>query len=660
MNIVFCQMKMVLKKNLRFHLLTFLLLVALLQASPAVIAQIKFSASAGYTTVARDQALQLEFVVEGADRADDFNPPSFLGFNIIQGPAYGSYFTINNGDVSKGINITYLLMPQKAGKLVIDAAQVKVKGKIYKSNTLTITVLNQLSGSGNTNPNPIVNVPSFPGTKGGNSSNADNREYILKKGEDPIAKIQKNLFVQAEVNKNTCYEGEPITATYKLYTRLKSVSRVTKRPSFNGFSVVEMTQPESMDFQPDQFNGKPVYSTVIRKVQLFPLQSGELTLEPVEISSQVRFLKAGEKQNSNNSFDNLFNEFFDDEMLNGETEEHNLIQQSKPVTITVKPLPEAGKPANFNGAVGTFAVETVLNNADIAANGTGTLKVIIRGKGNLSMINAPVIDWPKGIEAFEPASRENIDNSTTPVSGTKTFEYPFTVNEKGKYIIPAVNLSYFNPQTGVYQTANSSVLNFTVNKAAEKKTAIKDYEEEQPVSFVDKARSFYDNTLNGEWWWPALAIVFLVWGVYKWRQKTKLSRVKKELKAIIEKENAEAQTEQVPLTEGVITTFNTDPLDKARQELKKENAVGFYNELHAALWLFIQQKYQLSPAEMNKKLAGDKLRADMFDERIVDDFNQILDTCEIALYTPVHSKTEMYLLQQQAETFIKTIEHKIV
>lgn len=660
MNIVFCKMNWLLKKDLRFPFLTSFFLVAFCLATPAIFAQIKFTVNASFTTVSRDQALQIEYFVEGAERADDFIAPSFSGFNIMQGPAYGSYFSINNGEVSKGLNITYILMPQKAGKLIIEPAQIKVKGKVYKSNGLTITVLNQLSGGGNNNP--IVTVPPLPGIRGNNNSNsADTKDYILKKGEDPIAKIQKNLFVQLEVNKQTCYEGEAIIATYKLYTRLKSVSRVTKRPSFNGFSVVEMTQPESMDFQPDQLNGKPIYSTVLRKVQLFPLQSGELTIEPVEVASQVRFLKASDKPKNNSQFDDLFSELFGDEMPNGETEEHNLTQQSKPVTITVKPLPETGKPLNFNGAVGKFTIQAALNNNDIAANENGILKVIVEGKGNLSMINAPVIEWPNGIEGFEATARENIDNSSSPISGTKTFEYPFSVNEKGKYVIPTVSLSYFNPETGAYETANTAVINFAVTKIADKKNAvISDYPTEQEESLAEKAINFYDNTLNREWWWPVIALAFLLWGIYQWQQKVKLARAKKELKQIIEEENKAAVHEVVPITDGVITTFSVDPLDKARRELKNENAVGFYNELHTAIWTFIQQKYQLNPSAMNKRAVADKLRADFFNENIVGSFTQLLDTCELALYTPGHTQAEMYQVLQQAETFIKTVEYKIV
>ncbi|MBI2730428.1 MAG: protein BatD [Sphingobacteriales bacterium] len=649
-------MKMILKKRLHQTLLISLLITVACLVTQKSFAQVKFSAVPSFTELSRDQALQIEFIVEGIDKIDEFIPPSFNGFTVIQGPVYGNYFSINNGDVSRSVTVTYLLMPKKAGILIIDAAQTKVKGKRIKSNTLSINILDRVSG--NSSQGNVMPLPSLPGRKG-NTNDADIKDYVLKKEEDPIAKIQKNLIVRLEVSKHTCYEGEPIIATYKLYTRLKSVSRVIKRPSFNGFSVVEMTTPESMDFQPDQLDGKQFYSTTLRKIQLFPLQSGELTLEPIEIASQVRFLKAGDKPKKNNGFDDVFNDFFGDEMLNEETEEHNLTQQTKPLTITVKPLPENGKPASFNGAVGKFSIQAALNNQQIAANETGTLKVIVEGKGNLPMINAPVVNWPKEIETFEPTARDDIDNTTAPVSGSKTFEYPFSVNDKGNYIIPSVSLSYFNPETETYETANAPIINFAVNKIAPKQElVIKDYPEEEQENFSERLYRFYEKTLNKEWWWPAMLLVLLLWCSYQWRQKVKISAAKKELRRILEEEN---KTETaIPLTEGAISTFNNDPLDKARQELKKENPTGFYNELHTGLWTYLQQKYQLGPMDMNKKIIISKLKADLFDENFIASFQQLLDACEIALYSPVHTPAEMYQLLQEAETFIKKVEYKIV
>lgn len=53
-------------------------------------------------------------------------------------------------------------------------------------------------------------------------------DYVLQKGETIPEKVNKNMQLKLQTNKNTCFVGEPIVATYKLYTRLKSESSLTK------------------------------------------------------------------------------------------------------------------------------------------------------------------------------------------------------------------------------------------------------------------------------------------------------------------------------------------------------------------------------------------------------------------------------------------------
>ena len=127
MNIVLHQMKLILKKNLRFLFFASVIVTVTGLTAITSFAQVKFSAIPSATTIARDQALQIEFVLEGVEEMEAFSAPHFDGFNIIQGPQYGNAMTIVNGNVSRSVNVTYLLMPQKAGRFVISAAQTKVK-----------------------------------------------------------------------------------------------------------------------------------------------------------------------------------------------------------------------------------------------------------------------------------------------------------------------------------------------------------------------------------------------------------------------------------------------------------------------------------------------------------------------------------------------------
>src|SRR4051812_4023844 len=102
-------------------------------------------------------------------------------------------------------------------------------------------------------------------------------------GETIDEKLKKNFFLLAEVNKTTCYVGENLMATFKAYSRLNANSRVVKRPSLTGFSVLEMVDAYNNEPSVEKWKGKPYFAHLIRKVQLFPLQAGTYQLDPAEI-----------------------------------------------------------------------------------------------------------------------------------------------------------------------------------------------------------------------------------------------------------------------------------------------------------------------------------------------------------------------------------------
>src|SRR5262249_39740228 len=132
-----------------------------------------------------------------------------------------------------------------------------------------------------------------------------NREDILKPGENVKEKIRKNLFVKIQVDRSTCYVGEPIVATYKLYSRLNAESRVTKRPSLNGFSVYDMIDPGTDAVSVEKLNGKAFTVHTIGKTKLIPLQAGSIDLDRVEVENTVHFIKGGARQEPRRSGNRL-------------------------------------------------------------------------------------------------------------------------------------------------------------------------------------------------------------------------------------------------------------------------------------------------------------------------------------------------------------------
>ena len=168
--------------------------------------------------------------------------------------------------------------------------------------------------------------------------------------------------MKVQVDRNTCYVGELIAVTYKLYSRLNAESRVTRLPSLNGFSVYDITDPSADAVSVEKVKGKEFTVHTIRKSQLIPLQSGSIDLDPVEVENTVHFIKGGLRQEphrSGNRLQDLLDRLAGEENP-GPAVDESVTLDTKPLTVTVKPLPEENKPANFNGAVGNFTIEASL------------------------------------------------------------------------------------------------------------------------------------------------------------------------------------------------------------------------------------------------------------------------------------------------------------
>lgn len=660
--------------------------------------QVKFSTWVSSQEVGQKEYLQVEYVVENAKQIDELTPPSFPGFQIVQGPIQSSGMSIVNGSMSQYKGLSFVLQPLHTGKFTIGGASATVDGHPLRSNTVKITV-HAGGGSGGNNPsnpgggNPFVQP--FGADPYGTSERDVERDYILKPGENVNEKIRKNLFVKVQVDKNSCFVGEPIVCTYKLYSRLSSESRVTKRPSLNGFSVYDMVDPGSDPVSVEKLNGKAFTVHIIRKTQLIPLQAGNIDLDPVEVENTVHFVKGGGRQEARRggSIRDLLDQMMDDNNLGPEVDERVTLD-TKPVTITVKALPE-NKPANYNGAVGSFSIETSLANRTVAAQDEATLHVVVKGKGNLPVLAAPTIGWPAGFEAFEPTAKEDVNKTVAPMSGSKSFDYVFIPRTPGHYTLPAVSFSYFDPSSQTYKSAEGEPQDLQVTPAVSQHrqtVGAGAITSTASSSITDRAGKFIRDHL--EW----IFAVLLISGVagYFWRQNLRLSKghrdeVEKGLtgKGLAEKTKAEQASQPVfqntsrtndpfayqpvartnapvssppvpelPKTPGMASNSYVpavpvaDPLLEARQFLEEGDSNRFYREVNRAVWKAIQKKLSLPASELNKQNCIRLLQMRGWDETAIISLENILNECEMNLYTPAYDRYNMQQLLRQAEWMV--------
>ena len=637
---VYNKMKLIVKYLLRA--VFFLLLIA--AGTKDLPAQVKAIASANKRNVSRDDLVTIQFNIENADQVQQFIPPSFNDFRVVQGPMHVSGSSTVNGNETRYVSFVYVLQPQLTGKYALSGASAKVNGKRVVFNTVHIDVK---PSSGHS-----YNQYSFPGNIAGDADMQHlYSDYIIRKGEDMRDKIRKNLFIKVDADKTSCYEGEPLVATYKLYTRLHSESKVARRPSFNGFSVYDMIDPSSVPSTIEKLNGKDFNVYLIRKAQLFPLQSGTLQLDPAEVENEITFLRADyAMKDKGEHLNDLLNAFGADDLKNEGIETENVTIRSNPVHIEVKALPAVTKPHSFDGAVGSFSIQATIDHNEVYMNDVAVMKVMIKGEGNFGVINSPSIKWPKGIEVFEPSIKEDYLKSVVPMRGYKTFEYRFVPRQTGDIIIPAVAFSYFDPATNAYQTVRTDSLQVRVIPATPREN--------------DHSGSLTDNKEGGSFIHKKLVIgiagiLLILFGIILSRLiRSSVRDAEEGVSADIDPKPVNSFAAQKDISLRTVAASPAEPLFKVRVALVQQDCKLFYKELNIALRNYITNKLSLSSPHTDVKTLEHEMRMKGVDDIVIAQFSLVMQQCEIALYTPSFGETDMQAAYDLTDDIIQTLERK--
>lgn len=280
------------------------------------------------------------------------------------------------------------------------------------------------------------------------------RTPVLHGDESPEAVIRKSVFVKAFASSTTVYTGEPVMITYKLYASVFCRSRVSKQPSFNGCSVMEL--PYTGDAETEVINGKAFHVYTIRKVQVIPLQEGPLQMGDAEIDNIVPFIREDKTQ------DNF-----------------SMTSRNEPLILQVKPLPLKDKPDKFSGVVGNFTMEAVVDTNSVPVGDNASLRITIKGSGNFAGIHIPLIEWPQGTEHFEGSDTQHIDQDHYPVTGAKTFSIPFLGSKEGTTAIGPLSFNFYDPSAESYKTIMVDKVPVTFTKALTKDEQMQDIIKEE-------------------------------------------------------------------------------------------------------------------------------------------------------------------------------------
>lgn len=569
-----------------------------------------------------------------ADNTDSFEvmEPSFPGFRVIRKESYSSPNKINynNRIVHVAQNMTFTLEALEAGRFLIPGTNAIIDGKWYKSKDEYITIITEAEAKRRSQPN------------GG--SPEDFSVFTLAPGEDPYKRLNRDLFVKVTVDKYSCFVGQPVVATFKLYTRLPSHSDIVKNPGFYGFSMYDMISLGDKRLSSETVNGRPYDVHTIRQVQLYPLQEGKYTIEPMEIKNKVdlfvgryydeenrRHLFSDGKTKIQEGIIDSANDPTEGKRPIGVTTFENSMS-TEPVTITVKGLPENNKPADFNSATGNFTITTWLAKDTLARNEEGHLIVTIRGAGNFNQLSQPSIQWPDGVEAFEPMISDSLDKTHSPLKGNKVFNFGFVSAKQGNYQLPAISFSFFDPATNSYKKLTTPAQQLYITH--EEKAAA-------PITTTEKKTSIADTNRKASLIAGGIIIGGVLIALLYWFSR------KREVKPIAPAQPA--VTYQTP-AELLANAYMLVPA--------ADNS--FYRVLQRAIWDFFRQHFDFAGSGMNKDSLAAKLEERKIDPLLKARIMNVLQQCETGIYTGIMQDESREMLLNEIKSALDEVHAYLI
>lgn len=540
--------------------------------------------------VVQGNKFNISYVLENAN-GSAFSAPEVAGCTLLFGPSVSqsmSSYSVN-GKMTSSSSQTYTMTyrADKHGTYKIGSATITVNGKVYKTNAFSLEIL----------------PPDKSAASGRQSQSVQIYDADTQTSDKTVGK--NDVFVRIILSKSQAYEQEGIMCTIKLYTKYNIQQFMpTLQPSFNGFISQEVPITSSIN-RMENYKGENYAVADLKQCILFPQQSGKLT-----ITSGNYDLTVVQYETVRSMFG----------MMRRPVEKQIKVQ-SNSASVTILPLPQP-QPADFYGAVGSFTVSNQLLNGFLKTNEAGTLRMTIKGTGNLKNIRTPEIDFPSQFDVYDAQTTVNANPSGNALSGSVVIDYAFVPQYVGKFKIPATSFSYFNPNTQKYEQIKLNGYDLDIAKGSSSNAVARnDIKQNKDILYIKTGNlSLSDSAsylLVRRWgyylWYLCPFLLFCVILFYyrktiKERANVALMRTKRANKVAIKR------------------------LKTARQLMQAQKKDKFYEEMLRAIWGYFSDKLTIPVSELNRDNILTELYGYGVAEAVGNEAITLLDRCEFAQY----------------------------
>ena len=586
---------------------------------------------------------QIDFIINS--KVDDIEFPRFPGFQKIGGPytSHSSSSSYINGKWSSETTDTYTIMlyAKKAGTFIIRPAKAIVDGKEYFSDEFKIRVTQGNSQAQNA-------------TRQGNAS----RQSYGNNNDKQSQNLKDRIFIRPVIDKSRVYLGEQLTLTYKLYFSV-SLSNVNAQElnTFSGFWSKDLLEKAKQYKQYEEtYNGKKYMVAEIGKFALFPQKTGKLKIPRKKIELTARVQSRRQRRRTGSIFDSFFNDPFFNTMP---VQNVDMDVYAPSVRITVKELPTKNKPATFNGAVGNFTMTSKIDKENAKTNDAITLKITIKGSGNIELFNGPELNFPPDFEVYDPKITQKTRTSEYGISGTKTFEYLIIPRSAGDYTIPSSAFTFFNPNRKKYITLTTpeyklhieksnkddNVTTFDGTATTSNKQEIKTLNSDIRHIYMNagELRKQTDYLWGSSWFYFFLFFPVAAFIIFTILMKNELKR----------------RSNHRMIRTKKATKVARGRLKKSEKLMREKRKEEFYVEVSESLWGYLSDKFGIPLSQLSMATMEEKLKEKGVSDNLIERYTDLLNHCEYSRFAPDDTDKDMNFVYKEAIALISDMEKEL-
>lgn len=515
-----------------------------------------------------------------------------LPSNFIKGNGVNSSSSyvqdLNTGEMTQEFIVVINGAFSKAGTYKIGPFYVKNGNKSKKSNVVSVKVVN----------GAIISTDDF------------SKEQL-----------RKPAFGIIERSADKVYEGQALVLNARVYSQFAPSGQPLLKRNYEVKGIVEsydLSQFSKNYIETVSLKGKSYSTFAYDKRVVFPTTIGRLDLSPFNIMIPY----------GNKGYD---------------------VQSNVP-SIEVLPLP-GGAPKDFIGGVGKFDIAQKVEIKKLKQGDVFTLELIISGEGNLHNLDKPKLLLPAGMIVYgDPTLTEEFTYGSRGAQGSISYVYNIQVTKPGAHKIPAIGISYFDPQLEKYVSivADSSL---QINVQEDPKFAGSDPQElttqnvEASLDQLAPLSSFKESKENALFgtavFWSgvsiplAFAFGFLVFAKFK--------ESNSEVKEVVAKVKSTKQQSKELFVEAAVALKNSD-------------SQAFYLGIEKGLKLLCIAVGKLDPS---LSYARQELMTSLIEQsvktEVAEEIHQIFMECDNARYGISGNKDEQEALLQKVEYLLQEL-----